>query len=400
MKSKQLLLAMLTLSTSLCLSSEVPPGDGSEMSLQFYQKIKRYFDSLYGVQISLVPDASSAKKAEIEAALRADAAENKEVLIKALGSSKVIHRELAARTLEYCGDKKAAVEALCKVVAGDTDENVRRAAAAALAKLPDAAAVEALVKGLSDSSNSVRGLCAAALGNVKDNRAAEPLLRVATGDTQAIIRMQAATALSKINDPATLDALKKALNEEKDERVKMALAGAIRGIVGGNTDQTDPMPTAGEAADELVSLAKEMKEVEDKLRNDRHDQAVQVQGNGIEQKLMTLIEKIEKSSNNSGSGSDEKKQQQQQQKKSGSQANNGKSGGSPLADSKLGGAVPQGAVNPAMVAGRQDAWAKLPPAQRDELLQAYREDMPERWRKRLEAYFLSIAVEEVKNADR
>ena len=53
-----------------------------------------------------------------------------------------------------------------------------------------------------------------------------------------------------------------------------------------------------------------------------------------------------------------------------------------------------------MVAGKQDSWAKLPAAQRDELLQAFREEMPERWRKRLEAYFLSVAAEEVKDADK
>jgi acyl-CoA reductase-like NAD-dependent aldehyde dehydrogenase len=57
-------------------------------------------------------------------------------------------------------------------------------------------------------------------------------------------------------------------------------------------------------------------------------------------------------------------------------------------------------VNPAIVAGKQDAWAKLPPAQRDELLQAFREEMPERWRKRLEAYFLSIAAEEAKETEK
>ncbi|MCY3023472.1 MAG: hypothetical protein NTW87_31215 [Planctomycetota bacterium] len=62
--------------------------------------------------------------------------------------------------------------------------------------------------------------------------------------------------------------------------------------------------------------------------------------------------------------------------------------------------MPPGAMNPAIVAGKQDSWAKLPPAQREELLQAFREEIPERWRKRLEAYFLSLAAEEVKDADK
>ena len=34
------------------------------------------------------------------------------------------------------------------------------------------------------------------------------------------------------------------------------------------------------------------------------------------------------------------------------------------------------------------------------MLQAFREEMPERWRKRLEAYFLSIAAEEAKAAEK
>lgn len=53
-------------------------------------------------------------------------------------------------------------------------------------------------------------------------------------------------------------------------------------------------------------------------------------------------------------------------------------------------------MSPATVADKQDAWAKLPPAQRDELLQAFREEVPERWRKRLEAYFTSVAAEEAR----
>lgn len=62
--------------------------------------------------------------------------------------------------------------------------------------------------------------------------------------------------------------------------------------------------------------------------------------------------------------------------------------------------MPPGAVNPALVAAKQDAWAKLPPAQRDELLQALREEMPVRWQERLKAYFLSIAAEEAREAEK
>jgi len=71
-----------------------------------------------------------------------------------------------------------------------------------------------------------------------------------------------------------------------------------------------------------------------------------------------------------------------------------------LKESALGSAVPPGSQQAAIVAGKQDSWAKLPAAQRDELLQAFREEMPERWRKRLEAYYLSIAAEEAKDVDK
>jgi hypothetical protein len=216
-----------------------------------------------------------------------------------------------------------------------------------------------------------------------------------------MVRLQAAMAMSKIKDPVALDPLKAALEKEKDERVKMAIAGAIRAVMGGNQAKEDEAPTADQAANELAGLASEMKEVETKLREDRHDQAVQVQGKGIEDKLQTLIEKIEKScSQSSGSGQKQGQQQQPGQPQSGNKNNNGNRPNTPLSNSQLGGPVPPGATNAAMVAGKQDAWAKLPPAQRDELLQAFREDIPERWRKRLEAYFTSVASEEVKNENK
>ena len=372
-----------------------PAHSGSDMPLELYQKMKLHFDALYGAQTSLLEPVN---KSEVEKDLRADAAANKDALIAALSSATTIHREIAARALEYCGDKKAAVGALIKIVCADSDENVRRAAAAALAKLPDSAAVEPLMKGLADNADSVRGTCAVALGNIKDNRACDALLRLLSEDAKPMVRMLAATALSKIKEPATLPGLTKLLETEKDERVKMAIAGAMRALMGGNSAESAQMPTAEGTAGELSSLAKEMKDVEDKLRSDRHDQAVQVQGSSIEKKLAMLIEKLDKACNGNGSSSSEQKQQQQQQQ-SGSKQGNGKAS-SPATRSQLGSAVPQGAMNTALVTGKQDPWAKLPPAQRDELLQAFREEMPERWRKRLEAYFLSIAAEEGSKSDK
>ena len=265
----------------------------ADLPLDVYQKFKAHFDLLYGAGNTLLSGAPVRSKEEVEKDLRADAAANKDVLIRALKAEKPVQRELAVMALEYCGDKKAAVAALVPLVTGDSDASVRRSAAAMLAKLPDAASVDALVKGLSDGDDNVRGIAASALGKIKDTRAVEPLLSVLKGDPKPMVRLQSALALAKIKDSSALNGLKSALDAETDERVKMAIAGALRAIMDGDDAKTSPVPSAGDAANELASLAREMKEVEAKLREDRHDQAVQVQGKGIEDKIAALILKLD-----------------------------------------------------------------------------------------------------------
>jgi HEAT repeat protein len=267
----------------------------ADLPLDVYQKFKNHFDLLYGAGNSLLSGAPVRSKEEIQKDLRADAAANKDVLIRGLKAEKAVQRELAAMALEYCGDKKAAVAALLPLVSSDKDASVRRAAIAVLARLPDAASVDTLIKGLSDDTDSVRGVSATALGNIKDNRAVDPLLSILKDDPQPMVRLQSALALAKIKDSGSLKGLKEALEAEKDERVKMAIAGAMRAAMGGGDDaDTSPVPSADEAAGELASLAREMKEVESKLREDRHDQSVQTQGKSIEDKLAALILKLDK----------------------------------------------------------------------------------------------------------
>ena len=53
-----------------------------------------------------------------------------------------------------------------------------------------------------------------------------------------------------------------------------------------------------------------------------------------------------------------------------------------MQESKLSGSAAKGALNPAEVAGKQEDWAKLPPAMRDELIQIPGADMPARWKLR------------------
>ncbi len=69
-----------------------------------------------------------------------------------------------------------------------------------------------------------------------------------------------------------------------------------------------------------------------------------------------------------------------------------------MQESKLSGSAAKGALNPAEVAGKQEDWAKLPPAMRDELIQIPGADMPARWKLRISAYYDSLAGEESKES--
>ena len=362
-----------------------------DLPLDVYQKIKADFDALYGANATLVSGLRTRDRQEVERDLRADAAANKDLLLLALHSSAGLKRELAVMALEYCGDKQVVVEALQPLLSGDPESGVRRAVAAVLARLPDAASSDALVKALDDTDDTVRGLSTAALGNIRDNRATAPLLRVLKDDPKPLVRLQSAMALSKIQDESAVKGLKAALDSEADERVKMAIAGALRASMGLEDERAEAQPPVSQTASELSQLAQEMKEIESKLRDDRYDQSVQAQGKGIEDKLSTLIEKLDAQCNSNCSC---QKKQSQRQSGSKNAATKSKNAGTPMTDSQLGGPVAQGALVEAFVSSTQDKWAKLQPAQREELFQAFRDDMPEHWKKRLEAYFTSIAAEE------
>ena len=366
----------------------------NDLPLELYQKLHGALEAFYGIASGSGPKLT---KAAARKALEESAKAHQAQLLKALNSAQVIHRELAAMALEFCGDAKAAVEALNKSVVADPDSEVRMAAAGTLSNLKDAGALEALVVALEDKEEAVRSLAVAGLGKLKDNRAVEPLLKVLARDDKPVLRARAAGALGLIKDPATLERLVKALDTEKDSHVLMALAGAVRAIRGQDTPATAGVPDAQEHTGALTALSQEMKAVEEKLRNDRHDRAVQVDQKKIEDQLSQLIEQIEKMQSQSSSSSGQKQKQEGQEKKPGNQDGQKQPSTSPMQDSKLGGSAAKGALNPAEVAGKQDDWARLPPAMREELYQIPGADMPARWKLRISAYYYSLAGEENKD---
>lgn len=376
---------------------EAKYGDAANnLPLKLYKDLKRKLDAAQGIQ---TPGTAKLTKGDAQKALVEAAKANAAALTKALRASQAIHRQLAARALRFAKDKKTVLGPLHKALDAEPDVEVRQSVVAAVAAMKDAASVEPLVVALGDKDKVVRTVAVQGLGAIKDSRALDPLLEVLSNDDDAMIRMRAASALARIGDPKSVDALLKAMDSEKDQRVRMAIAGAVRKIRGRDTPATAGVPNAKAHDNVLNQLAKEMKGVEEKLRDDRHDQAVQVDQKGIEDKLTKLIEMLKKMQQKQGQG----KQQQKKRKKQGQKQKRQKSGSkpgspsSPLQDSNLGGSAQRGALRPGEVSGIQDRWAKLPPHLREEMLQVYREEMPERWKKRLEAYYLSVAAEQNKD---
>jgi len=144
-------------------------------------------------------------------------------LIQALGDSDRNVRRAAAAALGAIGDPHA-VPALIKAL-GDRDLYVRRAAAGALGAIGDPQAVPALIQALGDSYSDVRRVAAGALGELGDPKAVPALIK-ALGDWDPYVRRAAAEALGKLGDPKAVPALIKALGDSSED-VRRAAAAAL-----------------------------------------------------------------------------------------------------------------------------------------------------------------------------
>jgi hypothetical protein len=137
-------------------------------------------------------------------------------------------------------------------------------------------------------------------------------------------------------------------------------------------------------AEELDELASRMSDLEAKLRGDQIDGSVVVDGKEIESRLDKLIKEVE---------ADSKKFRETKRDKQIGQ----------LAGKGPGKAVPKpGSITRLLpvTPGSADSWTKLPPADRFQIIQSYVADVPLRWRKRLESYYVSIAAEEAAFAEK
>jgi len=130
---------------------------------------------------------------------------------------------IAQATRDKHSSNPAAIRGLIEALS-DSDVEVRRSAAHALASTEDSAAVGALMEALRrDSDAEVRKTCAWALGQLEDSRAVAALVEALKTDKDEEVRHQAAWALGQIESPAAIDGLGAALNDASQEVRKTAV---------------------------------------------------------------------------------------------------------------------------------------------------------------------------------
>ena len=134
----------------------------------------------------------------------------------------------AAWALAFIGSK--AKNKLYAAYDSDSPE-VRAAVVGAIAKVAeenrdDAQALNLLVKSLQDEAANVRSEAAAVLGNLK-YQPAIPKLRLLLAHSEGETRKSAALSLMKIGDRDSIESLRTALAQEKEEGIKKAINLAI-----------------------------------------------------------------------------------------------------------------------------------------------------------------------------
>ena len=138
-------------------------------------------------------------------------------------------RQEAAMSLGRLEDKNAApalIEAL-----GDSKPGVRWRAARSLGQLGARDAIGELTKLLDDPDGAVRGETAVALGDLgcKDRDVAKKVIEMLS-DPDRDVRSNAAIAIGKICTSDDLEAVNRALANEKEDRVRSKLERSIRAL--------------------------------------------------------------------------------------------------------------------------------------------------------------------------
>jgi len=154
---------------------------------------------------------------------RAQAPEAIIPLIEALGDNDKSVREQAMFALVATG--KAAVGPLTDAMK-DPKWETRYRAAEALGKLADEKAVKPLLRGLHDNRDHVRYMAAKGLAVVGDSDAVDPLI-ILLKDENPFVRTMTTRALAAIGGKKVHGAIRAALADETNEKVRAAMTEAL-----------------------------------------------------------------------------------------------------------------------------------------------------------------------------
>ncbi|HOX07393.1 MAG TPA: HEAT repeat domain-containing protein [Planctomycetota bacterium] len=383
--------AVLSMACAPALSGEEPKAQ-PKLTPELYRQLAE--------KSLAMQDRATATK-EKAAELQAEVEKHRAELLGALSGGEALERSLAAGLLGMVkSDQDKVAEALAKALSDD-DLDVRRGAAVSLFRLKKPAGTDALIKALEDSDEQVRAAAAAALGVLKAAKARDGLLKLVEDDSW-MVRLQTVRALEAVTDKDGVKAVAeklKALLDDENAYVRMAATAAITKLTGVKPEG------APDAADKEVlhNLAKEMGGVKNDLDREHHGSEVQVAQGKITEKLDKLIQAIQ----------EQQQQQQQSQGKpkegepkpgdpkqgpgnkgKGKAQQNDKPTEAATSEAMSSGSVKEGARQAADVSVVGGKWGNLPPRKREELELAESQGLPERYRKLLEMYFMSVAEEE------
>jgi hypothetical protein len=351
-------------------------------------------------KVLALQDKSTATK-ELAASLQADVEQHRAELLGALTGGAGIERALAAALLHLAkSDQDKIAEALAKALS-DEDLDVRRGAAGSLLRLKKPTSAEALIKALEDTDEQVRSAAAAALGTMKIAKAKDGLVKLIE-DPNWMVRLQAVQALGAVADKDSSKEVAeklKGLLEDENAFVRMAAAGTITKLTG---VKPEGAPDAGDK-NVLHNLATEMGGVKEQLDGEHHGSTVQVAQKGISDKLDQLIKMIQEQQQQQQQSQSQGKPKEGEPKPGQPKSGPGNKGGKPqqgkptsaaTSEAMSEGSVKHGEKGSAEVSAVGGEWGNLPPKMREELELAKGEGLPERYRKLLEIYLMSIAEEE------
>lgn len=158
--------------------------------------------------------AEQSLRMAVERALVAQGASAVEALLPLCSHPLEDVRQMAAAVLAEIGDARA-LDALILALQ-DVDWYVREQAALGLGRIGDACAANALIAALQDRDPLVRRAAIKALGEIAPEESLERLALMLQ-DSSPPVRLAAAQALSTVEDPVIIDALVNALEAENGE---------------------------------------------------------------------------------------------------------------------------------------------------------------------------------------